>query len=86
VLRAVYEVSNTKSGDWPYVSQVNELLEREPFDDGTDRAIRDLGNAGYLAGAGNVDHLTGPIDCELTEKSLRVLAGWPSPEQSAEAS
>jgi hypothetical protein len=85
VLRAVYEISRTKEPDWPYVSQreVNEFLGREPSDPATDRAVWDLGKAGYLAGAGHVDHLTGPIDFELTEKSLQLFAGWPSPEQSA---
>jgi hypothetical protein len=87
VLKAVYEIAQTKGGDnWPYVSQreVNEALGREAFDDRTDRAIRYLGDAGYLRGDRESDMITGNIDFDLTEKSLQRLADWPSPERSAD--
>jgi hypothetical protein len=88
VLRAVYDVAKTKTADWPYVSQrdVNEALGREENDPITERTIRDLGRTDYLAGVGrNVDQIAGPIDFELTEKSLQQLAGWPSRKKTADA-
>ena len=88
VLRAVYDVAKTKTADWPYVSQrdVNEALGREENDPVTERTIRDLGRTSYLAGVGrNVDQIAGPIDFELTEKSLQQLAGWPSRKKTADA-
>jgi hypothetical protein len=87
VLKAVYEVAKTKTTDWPYVSQreVNEVLGRDASDPTTERAIRDLGRTGYLIGDSGADQIVGPIDFELTEKSLQLVAGWPSPESSADA-
>ena len=69
----------------PSRHEVNDVLGRSESDPATERAIRDLGHAGYLRGESDVRQIVGRIDFELTEKGLQIVAGWPSPDSTADA-
>ncbi|MGH2946524.1 MAG: hypothetical protein ACRDPC_09760 [Solirubrobacteraceae bacterium] len=58
---------------------VNADLEREPDDARTDRALFELGKAGYIeATIGPTSGMFGPNLCRLTETGLQYTAGWPT--------
>lgn len=80
VLDAVYRVVFTEAGAEGGASQqdVNAELNRDPGDRRTSLALEALVGNGYLMGHAGVDEIPGPGRSRLTEKALRLVAGWPT--------
>lgn len=86
VLEAAYRVT-TRQDFWPYASRraINEELGRDPEDPRIGRVLYDLSRTGWLESKGETDQHVGPVEVELTERSLSLVAGWPSAESAASA-
>ena len=81
VLDAVYRAIRNHPKPEFGVSQedVNDELGREATDMATAFALDNLVSAGFLTERmKRIDQQTGPGTVELTEKALRIVAGWPS--------
>ena len=60
--------------------QINAQLGREQNDLDTGVKLEMLRDAGYLTGEMETDQAPGPLMVKPTEKSLKLLAGWPADE------
>lgn len=86
VLRAVFEAyPKVMPGIGVSREQVAEILDRKPSDMRTVRALYELERAGYITVTMQSDAHFGPSYVELTEKSFRLMAGWPGEGSDATA-
>jgi hypothetical protein len=61
---------------------VNAQLGRDAADQETARVLDELVRAGYLVKTADTDQGIGPAFCRLSEKGLRLVAAWPSPDSA----
>jgi len=86
VLRAVYAAyPNAQPELGVDQRMINAQLGREADDEETSRVLEELVQSGYLDMTMDTDQSQGPAFCRLSEKGLRTVAAWPSPDAAVES-
>ena len=84
VLEAIVRLYDQASaGEDVSQMDVGRQLGREEGDPGVSRAFEVLERNGYVEGGMSIDQLPGPLTVAPTEKTLQLLAGWPTSGEAA---